>query len=267
VEARQVEVVNNAVATRVVGLRNWRKVNTGLSDVLGVVVLVDGVSVYGAGSATGAKTLTDLFAESGSDEGRSLVELQSGDQAIIAFEVGFSSQASDDYRGGSVEFDITLGVVGAMTGLPAECEGIEFDGEPIVGTEGSDNLRGTPGNDLIFGLEGSDLIRGRGGDDCLVGGAGSDSLRGEDGNDVLLGGEDSDSLKGGRGNDDLYGGGDRDSLRGERGDDRLYGGEGGDSLKGGSGDDVLIGGGGDDVARGQKGEDECEAEVVKTCEF
>ncbi len=265
-ETREVEVVNNAAVSRQVGLRNQQTANTGMSDALSVVVRVNGEPVYGQGSETGGRTLTDLFAESGQDEGLPLVELAFGEEATIAFTIGFDNEGGDSFQGGSVEFDITLGVTGKAAEVPKECEGIEFDGEPIFGTEKSDYIKGTAGNDLIFGLEGSDLIKGKGGNDCLVGGSGSDSLRGEKGNDVLVGGGGTDTLRGGDGDDYLYGGDDRDSLRGGDGDDYLFGEGGGDSLRGGDGDDFLFGGEGQDVARGQKGNDWCEAEVKKGCE-
>ena len=168
--------------------------------------------------------------------------------------------------------------------IPEECSHIEFDGEPLVGEDKSEVLEGTEGNDLIIGNGGSDKLEGLGGDDCLVGGADSDSLRGGDGNDILLGGESTDtlrgeagddklyggegtdSLRGGIGDDEMYGGGGKDSIDGEDGDDSMYGENDDDSIKGGSGDDYLTGGDGVDVARGEDGVDNCEAEVVKTCE-
>ena len=100
-------------------------------------------------------------------------------------------------------------------------------GEPatIVGTEGDDELRGTPGRDVIVGLGGDDEIGGVDGRDRLCGGPGDD---------LLYGGRHDDRLVGGPGDDFMTGGG---------GEDALFGGDGGDYLTtgervdGGSGSD------------------------------
>ncbi len=131
--------------------------------------------------------------------------------------------------------------------VPAECTGTY--GAPIVGTNGSNNIKGTGGNDLIFALGGSDKVDGKGGNDCIVGGGGSDSIDGGSGDDVVLGGDSADTLKGGGEND------------------KLYGGNGADSLDGGSGDDYLNGEAGTDKAVGGTDTDTCMAESQKTCEL
>ena len=285
IEAREVSVTNNASFVRTVGVRSSVTTNTGIGDVLDLVIKVDGIDVYGGESGTGTKTLSEFFVDSSGLEGFSLTELSSDQTKIITFDVFFNNQVGNTFQQRTVVFDVTLGVTGKQSEVPEECAGMEFDGEPIFGSEGSDSIRGTSGNDLIFGLEGTDSIRGLGGDDCIVGGPNTDVLRGNGGNDVLLGGEGTDSLYGGRGNDELYGGDGVDSLKGGRGDDRLYGGGGGDSLKGYGGEDYLDGGDGDDslkggrdndelvggagvdVAKGQGGIDRCEAEVEKSCEL
>lgn len=56
---------------------------------------------------------------------------------------------------------------------------------PVEGTEGTDNLRGTAKPNLIQGHGGNDNINGQGGDDFIIGGAGNDTMRGGDGNDVF----------------------------------------------------------------------------------
>jgi acid phosphatase type 7 len=91
----------------------------------------------------------------------------------------------------------------------------------IVGSEGKDVVRGTPGSDVICGLGGRDRIRGGDGDDVIVGGGGKDRLAG------------------GRGNDRLYGNARRDVLRGQSGNDRVVGGRGPDRIFGNTGNDHL----------------------------
>ena len=114
---------------------------------------------------------------------------------------------------------------------PTACLNIQFSGPPIIGTNGDNNLNGTPGNDLIFALGGDDKVEGNSGDDCIVGGSGKDRLNGNNGNDYI---------EGNSGNDDLFGNNE---------------------------DDTLIGGSGFDSAEGNNGTDTCSAEVESHCEL
>lgn len=169
--------------------------------------------------------------------------------------------------------------------IPEQCNQ-ETQYNVINGTNGSDNIQGTNGPDLIFAMDGSDKVTGNSGADCIVGGDGSDKLIGNNGDDVILGGagsdsiegnhgEDnlygqggSDSLKGGNDTDNLWGGADSDSLRGENGEDTLDGGDGSDSLRGGAANDTLTGGDGVDSANGESGnQDICDAESENNCEL
>jgi Ca2+-binding RTX toxin-like protein len=104
---------------------------------------------------------------------------------------------------------------------PASCSSLNLT-NIVVGASG------TNANDLILGTAGSDNLRGSDGNDCIVGGGGDDNLDGQKGNDILLGGD---------GNDDLSGGQDDDHLYGQDGDDRLNGGQGTDICDGGPGTD------------------------------
>ena len=144
---------------------------------------------------------------------------------------------------------------------------VGISGCTIVGTDGDDTLRGTPGADVICGLGGDDTISGRGGDDVIWGGAGDDTISGGDGDDrlfgeagadVLAGGADSDELWGGPGVDNLHGNTQDDTLHGGDGDDRLVGGGGADTLWGGVGADSLDGHAGDDTLHGGAGGDTLE---------
>lgn len=81
-------------------------------------------------------------------------------------------------------------------------------GQPatVVGTDGDDVLRGTPGPDVVWGGPGRDVLRGLEGDDVLCGGGGADRLYGGPGDDLL-----EDTLTGSR----------RQRLEGGAGPDRL----------------------------------------------
>jgi Putative glucoamylase/RTX calcium-binding nonapeptide repeat (4 copies)/Protein of unknown function (DUF3131) len=99
----------------------------------------------------------------------------------------------------------------------------EFGSSPractVVGTEGSDRLRGSRRDDVICGLGGDDRVDARDGDDVVFGDAGNDSIEGDDGDDTLYGGEGADRLEGDDDDDVLSGGPGLDSMSGGRGDD------------------------------------------------
>lgn len=151
--------------------------------------------------------------------------------------------------------------------LPQQCPGDIASYNIIQGTNGNNNLNGTPGRDLILGYGGNDKISGGANDDCLVGGPGNDLVIGGSGDDVLIGAEGNDYLKGDSGNDNLFGGSGNDALQGGSGNDNLLGGGGNDSLKGESGSDVLDGEAGTDSAVGGAGTDTCTAESESSCEI
>jgi len=129
------------------------------------------------------------------------------------------------------------------------------------------------GFEVVIGSEGSNDIRGAGSEDVFFGGSGADSLNGRSGNDTLFGGSGADELVGGTGSDtaayrsstaavtvDLGAGtasggeavGDTfssvENLIGSSGNDILTGSVDANSLEGGSGDDSLFGGSGTDSA-------------------
>jgi Ca2+-binding RTX toxin-like protein len=110
----------------------------------------------------------------------------------------------------------------------------------IVGTDGDDDLRGTPERDVIWGGSGDDVIFG--------------SL----GNDLICGGPGTDEMHGGRGNDEVFGdAGDEDQVNGNLGDDKILGGPGDrDEVAGDLGIDIVNGGPGDeDLVHGDYGYD------------
>ena len=101
----------------------------------------------------------------------------------------------------------------------------------IKGTNASDTLNGTTGDDIICGGNRSDTINGLGGNDTIFGQNGKDVLNGSDGNDNVMGGNGKDQVTGGAGTDMLRGGNAPDLLNGQDG-------AGGDSLDGGNGSDT-----------------------------
>lgn len=139
---------------------------------------------------------------------------------------------------------------------PSTCDG---QAATVVGTEGDDEIQGTPGNDVISSGDGNDIVHGAGGDDVICAGGASAILTGDGGDDLLIntsggagylyGGTGDDVMRGGSGSDHIEGGSGDDVGYGENGFDFLGSSEdeGGDDLfVGGPGEDGLVGGGGDD---------------------
>ena len=116
----------------------------------------------------------------------------------------------------------------------------------MIGTEGADQITGTPVADVIVGLGGNDVIKGGDQADVVCGNGGDDVINGKSGEDLLLGDEGNDRLNGAGKNDHLFGGPGKDRLGGGFGRDRLFGGPGVDQLFGGFGTDTLRGGPGKD---------------------
>ena len=96
-------------------------------------------------------------------------------------------------------------------------------------------------------VNGSGNILGTPGDDVICGGPGDDRMFGMGGNDILLGFGGNDSLAGGPGNDTLFGGVGNDSLVGELGDDFLSAGPGADRISADSRERIDTGAGPGDL--------------------
>jgi len=165
----------------------------------------------------------------------------------------------------------------------------------IYGGSGSDEIRGSRGNDWFDGGSGADSIIGLAGFDAVSykdrstpvtiklgvsgasgngddgalgardtisadvenakGGSGADRIFGTEVANRLIGGIGSDFIKGGRGNDVIRGRLDSDTIFGGADHDLIFGGHGSDLLRGGNGSDRERGGLGADRVRGGPGPD------------
>ena len=150
-------------------------------------------------------------------------------------------------------YDVTDGL--ATVAQTASMDLVPLVGSTINGTNGADNLVGTPGNDTINGFGGNDVINARAGNDIIDGGNGQDLIRANAGNDIVSGGRGIDTIFGQDGDDIISGNGGNDIIRGGSGDDIIDGGIGNDTIFGQAGNDILNGGFGNDLIRGNAGSD------------
>ncbi len=97
-------------------------------------------------------------------------------------------------------------------------------GPLVLGTNGRDNLTGTPGAEEIRGRGGNDRIFGGDGADAIFGGPGNDALSGQGGADFIFDHQGFDVLRGAGGPDVL-------DARDRSAGDRLLGGPGADRCR------------------------------------
>lgn len=177
------------------------------------------------------------------------------------FGTAFTASAGETYHILVIDDQLDEGGNGGklsmhVSSLGAElCPGI-YEGDPIfetgnviMGTEGDDELNGTPRRDIIIGLGGNDIIHGRGGHDAIAGCDGDDHITGGPGRDEILG-----DAFGFFGNPEAEGG--NDFVNGNGFADFIFGGAGDDTLLGGFGPDFVVGHQGDDIIKGYRGHDE-----------
>ncbi len=165
------------------------------------------------------------------------------------------ADVSDDYTdvladlngNGVADFKVTL------DGLHTLEEADFVRDVPLVGTSGTDELRGGDGTDTVS-YAGSDAgVRVDLGNGAVSGGhAVGDTLSSIEN---VIGSAYDDELRGDNNANALWGRAGDDKLVGLSGDDRLYGEAGADRLYGSAGDDVLEGGAGADVLHGEGGND------------
>ncbi|MDW3224429.1 MAG: calcium-binding protein [Paracoccaceae bacterium] len=107
------------------------------------------------------------------------------------------------------------------------------ESELIIGSFGNDELDGNGGDDLIFALSGDDKLSGGLGADTIFAGSGDDTVEGGDGEDHLFGGTGDDRIVGNKGNDSMFGGQGNDMLVWNNGDgsDLMDGGQGYDQVQ------------------------------------
>ncbi|WP_046866989.1 M10 family metallopeptidase C-terminal domain-containing protein [Microvirga massiliensis] len=181
------------------------------------------------------------------------------------------------FDGGTQAIDITI-------------HGTNETGNPVLGDDRANNLRGTAGNDVIDARGGNDVVTADAGDDRIIAGAGNDIVDAGPGNDIIVAGirDGNDLYSGGSGIDTLdmsatsaasvinlaglassaqtgidvlisienaVGGTGNDRINGNGAANLLDGGAGDDRIEGEGGADTIIGGSGNDLLSGGSGDD------------
>lgn len=214
-------ISNGATATRPLGVRGIKiSGDDSFASILQLVIKENGNPIY-------TESLSQFFADSVDPNFFHFADLGPGNFATYVFQVTFPSSAGNEFKSQSIVFDIVIGIA---FDLPERCIA-DYSDKVIFGTSKSENLNGTPKNDIILAFEGDDKVEGNNGDDCIIGGPDNDRLNGNNGEDVIFG---------------------------EEGNDKLYG---------NNQDDYLDGGDGVDRAEGNNGADTCDAETELHCEL
>ncbi|MGH2652191.1 MAG: calcium-binding protein, partial [Actinomycetota bacterium] len=170
-----------------------------------------------SGADCWAATLT--FPDVNSEFGLSMIEFDDGEAGDGIDESGAGDCALDTRVDPTADGDdCQLDKIYVTTTVSGEGPGpgpTPSPGPPQAcrGTDGSDILVGTAGDDLCLGLGGSDRIRTLKGDDVANGGKGSDALRLGSGDDTGRGGAGGDLVACGPGSDTGIGGAGDDTVR------------------------------------------------------
>ncbi|MEP6017554.1 MAG: calcium-binding protein [Paracoccaceae bacterium] len=269
-------------------------------------VVNDAVALSGVGyshSITGLQALAldddAYFIMSGtnSDDIFSITQIQDGYLNFVG------SVGNDSYdinlNGGTVRLSYFSSETGINADIAAGIISDGFGGQDtivfsgtasgqfqLVGSNLSDSIIGSDGDDVFITIEGNDTVDGGAGFDSLyynregvVDGISADleagtiegvwfdqaftdsvlnieEIHGSDqGNDTILGDSVANQFLGQAGNDSLAGRGGNDTILGGDGNDTLLGNEGEDLLEGGEGQDEVFGADGNDTILGDDGSD------------
>lgn len=221
-QSRDVKVRNGSSDIMPIGIRGIKKSETNnLASALHITISANSTDLYGGTSPTGPKTIQQFLNEAPNPFFVNLTNLAPNQETTYTVKVDFDTNSGNTFQNSNLTLDLRIG---PNFDVPLACRSIQFNNEPIYGTEKNDVLKGTDGNDIIFGLKGNDIINAKKGNDCVVGGKGNEVIEGGAGNDVLSGEQGNDILTGNKGNDTLIAG---------QGNDLLVGSEGIDSCSGG----------------------------------
>jgi hypothetical protein len=107
---KNVDVKNSSNVTKLITVKGVRTqgigINPKLETALEIIVKNGSEIIYGAGSPTGNKKVSDFFADSASINGIGLGSLNSNQQKTYNFQVAFPYPSGNEYQSKSVIFDL-----------------------------------------------------------------------------------------------------------------------------------------------------------------
>jgi len=131
VEEHTVEVTNEGTSDAQVAVKGVKEQETGnLGNVLEITISENGTVLYGP------VTLTQFFADSSTENGIELSEIEDGGTANYTFRVEFLSSAGNEYQGKTIVFDSVIGEITDSDGGDGDGGGIDID---ISGTGAGSN--------------------------------------------------------------------------------------------------------------------------------
>ncbi len=114
-QSKVVDVTNGGTVARYVSIKGLRSGGVGdepkIESMLEITIKDGADSLYGTGSPSGDKTLSDFFADSNSTNGVLLEILAPTVHKTFTIKVTFPSGADNDFQGKSVIFNLTFGYV------------------------------------------------------------------------------------------------------------------------------------------------------------
>ena len=146
---------------------------------------------------------------------------------------------------------VTITVNGGQ-GTGFSCDGLV---PTIEGTEASETINGSSGDDIIFAYGGDDKINGKGGNDIVCAGPGNDTINLEDGDDIVDTGGGDDKVNAEGGDNTVFAPAGNNIINGGNGVDTVLAGPGNDTANTKGGDDVVDLGDGDNTANTSSGND------------
>lgn len=147
---------------------------------------------------------------------------------------------------------------------PSNSRGANGAADLVIGTNNSETIAGSDGDEIFFTGAGADSVAAGGGDDIVIAGGGDTTISGGEGNDFLMGDSSAtpeiqetghDLIVGGEGNDTIYGMFGNDVIYGNLQDFDVFNDAYDNLIFGGIGDDTIYDGVGNDEAYGEAGED------------
>ncbi len=114
---KNVDVTNNTTTPKLVSVKGIRIGGVGsdpkIETVLELIIKDGSTPVYGNGSSTGPKTLTNFFADSANPDAIFLNIIPASGHKTYNFEITFPTTGGNEFQQKSVIFDLTFGTIGA----------------------------------------------------------------------------------------------------------------------------------------------------------